>query len=560
MKYSKRYIVFTSILLIAFFLKLNNWNDEYAEVVNFRGASLQDEVFYPLKARSINEEGKLQLVVGEDNYGSRDGVFMGDHMQMLISLDLAQDLFGCSAKGYDGERVEVHYNSETYFFPFNDFVMRHAGQEINLLAPAELHGEEAYLPIADLCKLVNCEYVFDQDNLQGIISSDITRGNLPATFDLRGNNRAAKVRDQGSSATCWAQASLTALESSLLPQETKSYSVEHMVEDNGFKIAADQGGEYTMSAAYLLAWQGPVEKNSVDKHVQELHFYDHDKQDEIKWAVYQHGGVSTSIYANISTSNLSKSTYYNKKENSYYYGGNKEPNHDVVIIGWNDNYSKDNFSEPVPGDGAFVCQNSWGASFGEKGVFYVSYYDTNIGNQSVSYAKVEDKNNYDSIYQSDICGWIGQIGFNKSKIHGANVFTAAKSEEIVSAGFYALGENTTYQLYMVPKYQDKSSLANRVEVASGTLKDAGFYTIPFDKGYRVEKGDKFALVLVLSTPDREHPMAIEYVSDDRTKNVDITDGEGYISANGLDWDRVEETAKGNLCIKAYGKQFVEKDK
>ncbi|MDD6195075.1 MAG: lectin like domain-containing protein [Lachnospiraceae bacterium] len=557
MKYSKRYIAFAVLLLFAFLVKLNTWNDEYAEVETFRGAALQDEVFYPLKARSINEEGTLSLVVGETSYGLRDGLLMGDHMKPMVSLSFAQELFGCSAKFYDEERVELHYNNDTYLFYINEPEVSVAGQTKALQVPPELHDGKAYLPLKNLCDFFSCEYSYDEENYQAVISSEIEKGTLPVAFDLRGNGRVTEVRDQGSNATCWAQASLTALESSLLPEEQRSFSVDHMVGNKAFAIDSKLGGKYTMAAAYLLSWEGPVENKKVEHHVQEIHFFDHDNREEIKWAIYQNGGVSTSIYANIATSNLSKSSYYNKKKNAYCYLGDEQPNHDVVIIGWNDRYSKDNFTEDVPGDGAFICQNSWGASFGEKGVFYVSYYDTNIGNQGVSYAKVEDADNYDSIYQSDLCGWVGQVGYRKDKIHGANVFTAKQDEMITGAGFYALDENTEYQVYFVPKYNGPSSLANRVEVASGMVESAGYYTIPFEKPYTVEEGQEFAVVLAISTPGAEYPMAIEYQSDELTKHVDISDGEGYISNNGLDWESVEEKAKGNLCIKAYGNKIKE---
>ena len=82
--------------------------------------------------------------------------------------------------------------------------------------------------------------------------------------------------------------------------------------------------------------------------------------DDIKWAVFKNGGVSTSLYVEVNSSNLSKSDYYNEKTDSYYYNGSKAPNHDVVIIGWDDNYSKSNFAEKVPGDGAYICQNRRG--------------------------------------------------------------------------------------------------------------------------------------------------------------------------------------------------------
>lgn len=78
-----------------------------------------------------------------------------------------------------------------------------------------------------------------------------------------------------------------------------------------------------------------------------------------------------------------------------------------MIIGWDDNYSRSNFNTPLEGDGAFICQNSWGDGFGENGIFYVSYYDTNIGTHNVAYTRVDDVHNYDHIYQSDLCGWVG---------------------------------------------------------------------------------------------------------------------------------------------------------
>lgn len=61
-----------------------------------------------------------------------------------------------------------------------------------------------------------------------------------------------------------------------------------------------------------------------------------------------------------------------------------------MIIGWDDNYSRSNFNTPLEGDGAFICQNSWGDGFGENGIFYVSYYDTNIGTHNVAYTRVDD--------------------------------------------------------------------------------------------------------------------------------------------------------------------------
>ena len=559
MRYSKRYIVLTVILLVTFLAKLNTWNDEYADVTAFRGAKLQDEVFYPLKARSINEEGNLHLTVGEDTYGVADGIIMGDHMQVMASLPFVEDFFGCSASLYEDKKILLDYGDRSYTFYINSLDAKRDDKAITLDVMPELHEKQAYLSLQDLCREFGCTYSYDETNYQATISGDLQKGSLPASYDLREKDRVSAVRNQGDTSTCWAQAALSALESSLLPEEKFSFDADSMTSDNAYQVDTSLGGNYTMAVSYLVSWMGPEQtgEKTVDKHVQEVHFYDSDDIDDIKWAVYQHGGVSTSIYASLSTTNLSKSSYYNRKKNAYCYTGAEKPNHDVVIIGWDDHYSASNFPGKVAGDGAFICQNSWGATFGENGVFYVSYYDTNIGDQAVSYAGIEDADNYDTIYQSDLCGWVGQVGYNKAKIHAANIYEAKEDEQIESAGFYALGNNTSYQLYMVTDYRNTASLASRVEVARGELEDAGYYTIPFDRPYSVKEGDKFAIVVVLSTPGMDHPMAIEYPADALSQHADISDGEGYISNNGLDWESVEETAGGNLCLKAYGKKVEE---
>ena len=69
-----------------------------------------------------------------------------------------------------------------------------------------------------------------------------------------------------------------------------------------------------------------------------------------------------------------RDSYYRKETGAYWYNGDEKPNHDVVIIGWDDHYSRDNFNQPPEGDGAFICANSWGGEFGDDGYFYVSYY------------------------------------------------------------------------------------------------------------------------------------------------------------------------------------------
>ena len=49
--------------------------------------------------------------------------------------------------------------------------------------------------------------------------------------------------------------------------------------------------------------------------------------------------------------------------------------HGVSLVGWNDNYSKDNFNIKPQNNGAFLCLNSWSEDWGNNGYFWVSYED-----------------------------------------------------------------------------------------------------------------------------------------------------------------------------------------
>ena len=223
----------------------------------------------------------------------------------------------------------------------------------------------------------------------------------------------------------------------------------------------------------------------------------------------------------------------------------------MVSIGWEDDYPKTRVSRQAKEDVAFSWQNSWGSEFGDKGVFYVSYDDTNIAKSAVSYVKVESTTNYDHIYQSDLEGHVGNLGYNTPTALAANVYTARGDEELRAVGLYAVGPETEYRIYTVSDFTDTTSLSRRREQASGTLQDAGFYTIPLRDALPLTQGENFAVVIMLTTKNGTLPIAVEYPNSKLSEQADITDGKGYISRNGLNWSSVEDTYAANLCLKAY---------
>lgn len=564
MRYSKRYIAFTVILAIAFFIKFNTLAEDYQEVGSFRGGDLEAETWNPLIAQSVNEE-LLSVVIDNKEY-TNEGYhfFMDDNLNIMVPVSILRDALNCSAHIYEDHTLLVEKHNSALEFPLGETTIDVDGEKAEVVSPLQYKDNEYYVSLNDLSNYLEYSYSWNihENQAQAADNSESTTI-IPTKYDLRDRARVSEIRNQGTYGTCWSFAALSAMESVLLPEESMQFSVDHMTLCNGFNLTQNDGGEYTMGMAYLASWKGPVYEaddpygdNKTDesltpvKHVQEMQIIDGKDYEKIKEAVFKYGGVQTSIY-NALKSSQSRSAFYNRETSSYCYIGTEKPNHDVVIIGWDDSYSRDNFSVDLDGDGAFICQNSWGTEFGEDGVFYISYYDTNIGTHNVVYTGIEDVDNYDNIYQSDLCGWVGHLGYNKESIYGANVFTAESDENLKAAGFYATGKDSEYAIYVVRNFEDESSFENRVPVASGKLRNAGYYTVKFNQEISVNANERYAVVLRITTPDAVHPLAIEYAADDATKDVILDDGEGYISVSGSEWENVRNVEDCNICIKAF---------
>ena len=564
MNYSKRFIALGGVVAITFLIKYNTFFSGYEQISNFRGGDLEEETWNPLIASSVNDN-LLSVVIDNKQYTNEEySFFMDDNLNIMVPVNILREALNCSAHVYDGKTLLVEKHSSEVEFEMEEYTATVNGEEEAIISPFMQQDDQYYVSLNDLSEYLDYSYSWDMQENQALASDNsVNTAIVPPKYDLREKGRVAEVRDQGSYGTCWSFAALGAMESVLLPEEQSQYSVDHMTLSNDFELTQHDGGDYTMGMAYLAAWKGPVYEdddpygdNRTDsdlapvKHVQEMQIIDGKDYEKIKEAVFKYGGVQTSIY-NALRSSQSYSPYFDKVTNSYCYIGTEKPNHDVVIIGWDDNYPKENFPVDLEGDGAFICQNSWGKNFGEDGVFYISYYDTNIGTHNVVYTGIEDTDNYDNIYQSDLCGWRGQLGYNKESMYGANVYTAKGAESLVAAGFYATAKDSQYELYAVRQFENESSFGEMIPVASGKLSNAGYYTVKFNQEIAVEPGEKYAIVLHIITPNSVHPMAIEYVADEETANVILDDGESYISSNGNKWVSIDTVEKANLCIKAF---------
>ena len=464
---------------------------------------------------------------------------------------------------YPAEGFESLLYTSVGFYPSGKLVIERGKQQIAYEKEAIKWKEDvAYLPLQQVAEDLQYQVSWNRATNEVVLKGQ-GKSSLPKSYDSRKVGRVSPVRDQGIYGTCWAFGALGALESSLLPKENLQFATDHMSLHSGFHLTQEEGGEYNMAIAYLASWKGPVLEEDDPygdgyspkylapvKHLEEAILLGSKDYDAIKRAVFLYGGVETNIFTSMKSA-ASWSQYYNSETNAYYFEGNLPPNHDVVIVGWDDQYPKENFSKTPPGDGAFLCKNSWGTAFGEDGYFYVSYYDSIIGTTNAVYTKIGDVDNFDYIYQTDELGWVGQLGYEKEDAWFSNVYTAKGEENLEAVAFYVTMPNTSYEVYVVPKFYTEDSLQERKLMAKGKFEEAGYYTVRLEEAVPLTKGQRYAVVVKIHTPNATQPIAIEYARDIRTSTFDLSSGEGYFSLYGIDWTRAETEQNANVCLKAF---------
>ncbi|MFA5416341.1 MAG: lectin like domain-containing protein, partial [Methanoregula sp.] len=399
---------------------------------------------------------------------------------------------------------------------------------------------------------------------------------LPAKYDLRANGKVSPVKDQGTAGVCWAFATVASLESTLLPGETWDFSENNMknllsdLYPEGFTRNFTAGANHKESTAYLVRWTGPVNQSddpynatspyspanlTVQKHVQRVDYVpdriNSSDNNNIKTAVQTFGAVYT-------TYNMSDNItlpYWNDTFNSYYYFGDAGLNHAVAIVGWDDGWSRYNFSTIPPIDGAFIIKNSWGSGWGDGGFFYCSYNDTLIGKDNALFLSSPPKN-YDHIYQYDPLGWVSSLYTVREKDGwAANVFTSTRSQNLSAVSFYTTDTNANYQVwvYWNPDNGPVLNSSGAVFTQSGTFANAGYHTIAIQNEIPLDANDRFAVAVKLINPTYNYSIAYQDWTY-RTTNAKAYPGQGYFSSDGTGWSDITEQAgykNVSFCIKAF---------
>lgn len=383
---------------------------------------------------------------------------------------------------------------------------------------------------------------------------------LPAVYDLRVLNKMTPVRNEGTSGGSLAFASLASLESSLKPLETWDFSEHHL-------LSSLQGAGYLEAVIGAMArWADPVRESDdpwpaadtagmpAVKHVQNVTFIPPRTgpldNDSLKQALMNGGALYSEMIYVGTLINASTAAYYNADTD-----GEKRA---VALAGWDDNFDRAKFNPQPPGNGAFICKNSFGSSYANAGYFYVSYYDGFFARRYFSAAfKAEPLSGYTVNYQYDPNGCTARLGFGTETAWFANIFTASSADPLTAVALYTYAPSSIYEIvvYKNPAPGQPQSGTGMIRV-TGTLVDPGYATIPLKASIPLLSNDRFSVVVRLQTPGDLSPVPIEYPVAGSPAVFTANPGEGFISADGVDWTDLTTAdgatyARTSLCLKAF---------
>ncbi|GAB6106252.1 lectin like domain-containing protein [Fusibacter bizertensis] len=399
------------------------------------------------------------------------------------------------------------------------------------------------------------------DTLGIVIQTEVTYTNTyPITFNTYDSiDQSLFVRDQGSAASCWAFAANTIFELAIEKKfhETVNFSEADLIENTPIKSTYVSGGNFQASSIYYLNHKGPITENmnGVVDEKKRMPLYQLDgyieinnNMDKIKKNILNMGAVLTSIYLN-----ESDPLVYNRATNAYYNSNEKkERTHELVLVGWDDHYSKDNFTDAPDHDGAFIAQNSFGNSWGNNGFFYVSYEDVHIMDYVYALTDItkvsSNKKSFESYYY-DTTGVTHYENYNDDAlVTGVNVFEAKSNSALRKIGIYNNENDIHVTIYAST---GKFSMAlNNPPLYETVIKEKGFHTLDLPTPIKLIKNQSF-WVGVKYEGRQNFLLPIEAPYPGIEYNVFAAPGQGYIGSSSEFTDITEIRPNASIAIRAF---------
>lgn len=402
-------------------------------------------------------------------------------------------------------------------------------------------------------------------------------------FDLRDVNAVTSVKNQGSANTCWAFAAIGAIESSLIvngyADNTIDLSESHLAwfasnaeiydeSDLTFGDGCTFSNPYIMGGndlyvtwalskgigleteAYVGYDEEYINYTSVREDeryvseytVTEVNVFEKDDIKAIKKSITSNGALMASYMDSFS--------YYNDGKDGYCFfeNQNSSTNHAILIIGWDDNFSKDNFGTLKPSsNGAWLCRNTRGDSWGDNGYFWISY-ETESLKRIVSFKASPIDDDIYQIYQYDGFGYSKMLSLNDYGVaYISNIYDITQNGKLNKIAFYAASTDLEHQIsvYSLNKNYQSPTDGKILYSFSKKTSHIGYYLCELQSGVKLNSYDTISIVIKIKGEGR-----VQFYSEG-TEDRASTIGKSFVSSNAKSWIDTAENNFGNLCIKAW---------
>lgn len=409
---------------------------------------------------------------------------------------------------------------------------------------------------------------------------------LPSSFRLTDEKKVTPVKSQGNIENSWAFSVMAAIESNIIikglaKQDTLDLSEGHLYnylymfeDDRNFfdktdgyyilegkenrEIVYDLAGSSIKAAEILANGVGPENERNLPLYLDniskmpyvievleradvtskfngryiltEFCSYENANIDEMKRAVQNNGAMYISFYKNDKYSSIVD----NKK--TYFGIARETANQNGIIIGWDDNFSKENFtgnSKSPENNGAWLVQGNFTDDKDQYDYCWISYEEPSLTEKTTF--DFSSRETADLVLFHDSIGCHDSVKTTGKSTKIANVFQGVNGK-MISVGLYTLcdSQKVKIKVYKNPD-KNKPDSGQLVSEVERTIRWQGYHTIDIESNFNIDDDDRFSIVAEYESDenaDSEYGLApvegFGYKDDIINTVLNSNKGESYI--------------------------------